>query len=146
MGKTNRKILKIQMRALITTQPKITQTRMCELFGVSRPTIKRWLSEVQEEQIAKVDQKSLNTEMWRMQERAREYLIRLEELDEESKQRYYFNRPIAAAVRMVQLSWDIEKDLFQLRLNLYATGNKAINVNNIDNRIGIGTMNVNTEQ
>ncbi|MGA2911748.1 MAG: hypothetical protein ABSE17_03915 [Candidatus Levyibacteriota bacterium] len=144
MEKTGKKILKLQMRALVTTQPKVTQTRMCELFGVSRPTIRKWLDEVREEQLAKIDQQSLRTEIWRMQERAREYLIRLEELDAETKQRFYYDRPVSAILRMIQLSWEIEKDLFKLRLDLYSAENSKANLNigTIDQRIGIGMMNV----
>jgi hypothetical protein len=115
---------------------KINQSEIAKQYGVSRPTIKKWIKEIRDEQIREIETNTLSEEIRLLEEKSKRYAVILSEIQSE----YFHIWPdnIPSLLNLIKLQWNIEKDVFTLKLGLLAkklTEEQLYKVNTINTKL-----------
>lgn len=109
--------IKNNIKALSLRTPKLNQSELCRTYKVSRPTIKKWLNEIRDEQIRAIEPYVLEEEMRILEEKSKRYLDIMQKIHIEYF--HYWHHNLSSLINLFKLSWTIDKDVFFLKLSLY---------------------------
>ncbi|MFC1790168.1 hypothetical protein ACFLZP_01640 [Patescibacteria group bacterium] len=141
IARANKKLIKSQVKNLVVAYPKTTQTHIARTFGISRVTAKKWLEEIRDEQIQRIEAETRRAELWRLGEKGKEYVKLLMLLRADVKHFYYKFPHVILGI--VKAQWQIEKEIYQLKLDLYSrelSEREKQKIRTIDQKIGIATV------
>jgi len=126
---------------MVAYRPDVTQCQIAQTFGITRITARKWLEEIREEQIRTIDKESLKRELWRLEEKAKEYLLLLTYL--RSDINHLYDKFPHVILGIIKTGWMIEKELFELKFDLYSRQLEADDSRKIDlinQKMGMATI------
>lgn len=117
--------------------PNITVTEVAEALKISRVTAAKWLSELREEQVRELDKDTWKRELWRLEQLGTEYIKQLSYLHADLN--HLWDKYPHVILGLIKSQWQIQKEIYELKLSLYSQGKSPTTVNsiNISNLVGV---------
>jgi hypothetical protein len=141
INELDKKGIKRAMR-LFATYGKVNHSEIAKNYGISRVTTKKWFEEIRNEQLQEIDRNTLKTELWRLEQKAKDYGFNIEQLSGDLK--HHYDKFPYALLDCFKSQWEIDKELFLIKLDLYTrilSLEDRLRINAVDQKVNVVVMN-----
>jgi hypothetical protein len=132
IGKAN---VKSEIRGMIAINPRVSVSAVALEYKISRITARRWMEEVNNDRLELLNEIDLKRELAHLQEMKDFYISALTDIHNGICRDYRKNH--AVNLGLVKTGWQIEKDMFQLKLDIFSRGTVNNQVNIIGDKVGV---------